>query len=155
MYIIGCMMEDIIEENMGLVISIVNTFNPKNDTERQDLIDAGRIGLWKAIQKYNPKKNVKVCTFAWRPIRWSIIRELQRRNSCVSLNEIAEPLTHNKERIWELLPSDTTDQEKEIVRMRCEGYRFKEISEEMQEDADVIKNKFYKLIRKLKEKHND
>lgn len=149
------MMEDIIEENMGLVISIVNTFNPKNDTERQDLIDAGRIGLWKAIKKYNPESNTKVSTFAWRPIRWSIIRELQRKNNCVSLSEVAEPLIHNKERIWELLPSDTTEQEKEIVRLRCEGYRFKEISEEMQEEPDVIKNKFYKLIRRLKEKHND
>ena len=39
--------------------------------------------------------------------------------------------------------------------MRCEGYRFKEISEEMQEEPDVIKNKFYKLIRKLKEENKD
>jgi RNA polymerase sigma factor (sigma-70 family) len=148
-------MEDIIEENMGLVVSIVNTFNPKNETERQDLIDAGRIGLWKAIKKYNPKNNVKVCTFAWRPIRWAIIRELQRRNNCVSLSEIAEPMIHSKERIWELLPSDTPEQERKIVRMRCEGYRFKEISEEMQEEPDVIKNKFYKLIRKLKEENKD
>jgi len=148
-------MEDIIEENMGLVVSIVNTFNPKNDTERQDLIDAGRIGLWKAIKKYDPDSNFKVCTFAWRPIRWAIIRELQRRNNCVSLNEVAEPVIHNKERIWELLPSDTPEAEIQIVRMRCEGYRFKEISERMQEEPDVIKNKFYKLIRKLKEQNND
>ena len=99
--------------------------------------------------------SLKVCTFAWRPIRWAIIREIQRRNNCVSLSEVAEPLVHNKERIWELLPSDTPDVEREIVRMRCEGYRFKEISEKMQEEPDVIKNKFYKLIRKLKEQNND
>ena len=148
-------MEDIIKENMGLVVSIVNTFSPKNDTERQDLIDAGRIGLWKAIKKYNPEKNVKVSTFAWRPIRWSIIREIQRRNSLVSLSDIAEPLIHNKERVWELLPSSVTDQERKIVQLRCEGYRFKEISIKMNEEPDVIKNKFYKLIRRLKDNNND
>ena len=148
-------MEDIIEKNMGLVISIVNTFSPKNETERQDLIDAGRIGLWKAIKKYNPKNNTKVSTFAWRPIRWAIIRELQRKNNCVSLSDIAEPVINIKERIWELLPSDTSEQERQIVRMRCEGYRFKEISEEMQEEPDVIKNKFYKLIRRLKEDNKE
>jgi len=64
-------------------------------------------------------------------------------------------MIHSKERIWELLPSDTPEQERKIVRMRCEGYRFKEISEEMQEEPDVIKNKFYKLIRKLKEENKD
>ena len=45
-------MKDLVEENMGLVISIVNRFNPKNLTEREDYIQAGRIGLWKALEKF-------------------------------------------------------------------------------------------------------
>lgn len=43
-------MDELIEKNMGLVIKIVNQFQPRNHTERQDLIDAGRIGLWKALK---------------------------------------------------------------------------------------------------------
>ena len=42
-------MEELIEKNMGLVLSIVNKFNPRNQTEKDDYIQAGRIGLWKAI----------------------------------------------------------------------------------------------------------
>ena len=31
-------MEDKIEANMGLVVSVVNSFNPKSDEEREDRI---------------------------------------------------------------------------------------------------------------------
>ena len=47
-------MDDLIEKNMGLVVSVVNSFKPQNYTERDDYIQAGRIGLWKALRKYNP-----------------------------------------------------------------------------------------------------
>ena len=63
------MMDELIEENMGLVISIVNSFKPKNHTEREDLIDAGRIGLWKALKKYDAKKSCKISTYAWLLLR--------------------------------------------------------------------------------------
>ena len=43
---------DLIETHMGLVISVVNSFKPQNMTERDDYIQAGRIGLWKALKKY-------------------------------------------------------------------------------------------------------
>ena len=46
-------MEELIEKNMGLVLSIVNKFNPKNQTEKEDYIQAGRIGLWKALTKFS------------------------------------------------------------------------------------------------------
>ena len=38
-------MEDLIEKNMGLVIAVVNKFNPRNSLERDRYIQAGRIGL--------------------------------------------------------------------------------------------------------------
>jgi DNA-directed RNA polymerase specialized sigma subunit len=52
-------MEDKIEANMGLVVSVVNSFNPKSDEERDEYIQAGRIGLWKALQKYDPNRGCK------------------------------------------------------------------------------------------------
>ena len=42
-------MEELIEKNMGLVLSIVNKFNPRNQTEKEDYIQAGRIGLWNCL----------------------------------------------------------------------------------------------------------
>ena len=46
-------MEELIEQNMGLVLSVVKCFNPKNQTEQDDYVQAGRIGLLKGISKYS------------------------------------------------------------------------------------------------------
>jgi len=69
-------MDDLIEKNMGLVVSVVNSFNPKSNTEKEDYIQAGRIGLWKALEKHDPEKSA-LSTFAWNPIRWEIIKEIK------------------------------------------------------------------------------
>ena len=63
-------MEDLIEKNMGLVASIVNSFQPKDQTEREDYLQAGRIGLWKALQKFNPDKGSKCDYNIERVLTW-------------------------------------------------------------------------------------
>jgi len=146
-------MDELIEENMGLVISIVNSFKPKNHTERQDLIDAGRIGLWKALKKYDTEKDCKISTYAWRPIRWSIIKEIKNKKKSTSINNIPAPTVQNKEQIWESLPSDLTEEERLLIELRCEGYKLREICIILNERSSVIKNRFYKLIKRLKEDH--
>ena len=117
---------------MGLVVSIVNSFGPKNHTERQDLMDAGRIGLWKALQKYNRENGHLISTYAWRPIRWSIIREIKSRKfqgfSDFEINKIQR-----------------------LIDLRKEGYKFHEICDILDETPSKVKNKFYKLIKRLRE----
>ena len=68
-------MDDIIEKNMGLVASVVKSFKPKNHVEKEDYMQAGRIGLWKALKKHDPSK-AALSTYAWNPIRWEIIKEI-------------------------------------------------------------------------------
>jgi|TARA_R110002020_G_scaffold46539_9_gene132358 RNA polymerase sigma factor (sigma-70 family) len=148
-------MDELIEEHMGLVVSIVNSFKPKNHTERDDLIDAGRIGLWKALKKYDIKKDCKLSTFAWRPIRWSIIKEIKNRRESTSINNIPVPSTQKKERIWEAIPSNLTEDEKLLIELRCEGYKLREICDILDEKPSIVKNRFYKLINILKENYTD
>ena len=45
--------EFVIKQNMGLVYKVVQRFNV-NPFERDDLIQAGLIGIWKAARRYNP-----------------------------------------------------------------------------------------------------
>ena len=47
--------QQLILENMGLVVSLARSFNPKNNQELEEYIQSGRIGLWKAIKKYDDK----------------------------------------------------------------------------------------------------
>jgi len=157
------MMDELIEENMGLVISIVNSFKPKNHTEREDLIDAGRIGLWKALKKYDAKKSCKISTYAWRPIRWSIIKEIKNRKKSSEIlynnpnfeKNLVEFIGEEvKDRIWESLPSNLTEEERMLIELRCEGYKLREICSIIGEKPSIIKNRFYKLINRLKEDHS-
>jgi RNA polymerase sigma factor (sigma-70 family) len=144
-------MDKLIEDNMPLVASIVNKFEPRNHTERQDLLDAGRIGLWKALQKYDPSKGNLISTYAWRPIQWAIIRELKARQRHSSIEDAPTPSMMTPERVWEYFTSDMNDEEKRLIELRCQGYKFREICEIVGDTPSAVKNRFYKALRKIRE----
>lgn len=62
----------LIEHNLRLVAHICKKFNTQN-TDNDDLISIGTIGLIKAISTYNPKKNVQLATYAARCIENAIV----------------------------------------------------------------------------------
>lgn len=65
-----------VEENMGLVYSIVKRFlNRGYDSE--ELVQVGAIGLIKAVQKFNPEFNVQFSTYAVPMITGEIKRFLR------------------------------------------------------------------------------
>ena len=53
-------MEDLIEKNMGLILKIVNRFNPRTQTDRDAYIQAGRIGLWKALLTFSKHGGIQL-----------------------------------------------------------------------------------------------
>ncbi len=58
-------------EHEALVLHIVNKFKPKHvsykkwNIDKEDYLQVGRIGLLKALKKFDPSKNIKFTTFAW------------------------------------------------------------------------------------------
>ena len=56
--------EGLLNENMGLVVSLAQSFKPRCSLELDEYIQSGRIGLWKAINKHDPKKGA-LSTIAW------------------------------------------------------------------------------------------
>lgn len=149
-------MEDLIEKNMGLVASIVNSFNPKDQTEREDYLQAGRIGLWKALKNFNPAKGNVLSTYAWNPIRWEIIKEIKimkRKKDHIDLSSINMPAYIEKEKFWEYLP-ELTDEEKMVLDLRLMEYRFHEICTKMGKSNTYIKKLFYSAIEKIKEQEH-
>ena len=146
-----------IESHMGLVIAIVNSFNPNNDTERQDMIDAGRIGLWKGLEKYNKKRGTAISTFVWSPIRWSIIKEIkQSRNNNIALDKIADPYCEIPENVLEYINEGLCSEEEiAILKLRIKGYKFREICVKMNKTSSQVKNTFYRIIKKIKKNYNE
>ena len=150
------MMKDLVEENMGLVISIVNRFNPKNTTERDDFIQAGRIGLWKAIDKFCEDRGSKFSPYAWNPIRWEIMKEIRSsmKHKHLPLNLDDDDSMGSylpEESFWELMPSNLIDEEMKVIKLRLDGNNFKEIAEKMDCNRASVKRLFNSAVKKIRD----
>ncbi len=103
----------LIEHNLRLVVYIAKKFD-NTGVSVEDLISIGTIGLIKAINTFNPQKNIKLATYASRCIENEILMFL-RRNSKTKLEvSIDEPLNVD----WdgnELLLSDIMGTEEDII----------------------------------------
>ena len=125
----------------------------RDQTEREDYLQAGRIGLWKALQKFNPDKGSKFSPYAWNPIRWEIIKEIKmmkRKKDHIDLSSVHVPAYIEKEKFWEYLP-DLTDEERMVLDLRLMEYRFHEICTKMGKSNTYIKKLFYSAVEKIKE----
>lgn len=66
----------LIEHNLRLVVYIAKKFD-NTGIGVEDLISIGTIGLIKAINTFNPTKNIKLATYASRCIENEILMYLQ------------------------------------------------------------------------------
>lgn len=105
--------KQLIEHNLRLVVYIAKKFD-NTGVGVEDLISIGTIGLIKAINTFNPDKNIKLATYASRCIENEILMYL-RRNSKTKLEvSIDEPLNVD----WdgnELLLSDILGTEEDTI----------------------------------------
>ena len=72
--------ETLVEENMGLVYTIVKRFAGRGH-EMEDLVQIGSIGLIKAIDNFDTSYDVKLSTYACPMIEGEIKRYLRDNNS--------------------------------------------------------------------------
>ena len=108
----------LIERNLRLVVYIARKFeNSGNDLE--DLISIGSLGLIKAVNSFDPDKNIKLATYASRCIENEILMQLRKsvRTKCeISFDE---PLNVDYEGN-ELLVSDILGTDPDIVSKNLE-----------------------------------
>jgi RNA polymerase sporulation-specific sigma factor len=103
----------LIEHNLRLVVYIAKRFD-NTGVGVEDLISIGTIGLIKAINSYNPEKNIKLATYASRCIENEILMYLRRNSKTKAEVSIDEPLNVD----WdgnELLLSDILGTEEDII----------------------------------------
>ena len=103
----------LIEHNLRLVVYIAKKFD-NTGVGVEDLISIGTIGLIKAIQTFNPVKNIKLATYASRCIENEILMYLRRNNKTKLEVSIDEPLNVD----WdgnELLLSDILGTDEDVI----------------------------------------
>lgn len=109
----------LIEHNLRLVVYIAKKFD-NTGVGVEDLISIGTIGLIKAINTFNPAKNIKLATYASRCIENEILMHLRRTSKTKLEVSIDEPLNVD----WdgnELLLSDILGTDDDIISRDMES----------------------------------
>ena len=165
----------LIEHNLRLVVYIAKKFD-NTGVGVEDLISIGTIGLIKAINTFNPEKNIKLATYASRCIENEILMFLRKNNKIryeISLDEplnidydgnelllgdivgpdddlVEQEMLHNQQKklFYEALKG-LTDREKEILVLR---YGLKDNDELTQKDVAQLLGISQSYISRLEKK---
>ena len=108
----------LIERNLRLVAHIMKKYYTQT-SDQEDLISIGTIGLIKAINTFDPVKNIKLATYASRCIENEILMYLRRNSKTKMEVSIDEPLNVD----WdgnELLLSDILGTDDDVISRRLE-----------------------------------
>ena len=155
--------ERLVNENVGLVVHLARSFSPKNSVDFDEYVQAGRIGLWKAIKKHDPSKG-KLSSIAWNSIRWEIIRVIKKESRFSSRHFMLEECKYGSsgnsyrpnEYLWEYCSDNLTSEEKAILKMKKEGFTVAEICENMGiKNKSHINGKYKSAKEKIRNKNNE
>ncbi|MGI6435362.1 MAG: RNA polymerase sporulation sigma factor SigE [Syntrophomonadaceae bacterium] len=108
----------LIEHNLRLVVYIAKKFE-NTGINIEDLVSIGTIGLIKAVNTFEPKKNIKLATYASRCIENEILMYLRRNLKNRGEVSLDEPLNVD----WdgnELLLSDVLGTDGDMIYKRIE-----------------------------------
>lgn len=115
----------LIEHNLRLVVYIARRFE-STGINLEDLISIGTIGLIKAVNTYDPTKNIKLATYASRCIENEILMHLRKASARRTEVSFDEPLNID----WdgnELLLSDILGTEADIIMRPLEDAAEREL----------------------------
>lgn len=169
----------LVEHNLRLVVFIARRFENAN-TNLEDLISIGTIGLIKAIGTYRTDKNIKLATYASRCIENEILMHLRKISGMKAEISLDEPINMdcdgNELRLSDILGTDgdeiqrpleddvdlcvlrqalheLPDREKEIVLMRygLEG-RKGLTQKEVAEQMGISQSYISRLEKKIMQK---
>ena len=77
--------EYLVKEHQGLVYHIVNRFHVSN-FDRDDLIQAGMMGLLEAIKRYDINKDIAFSSYAVKYILGNVKKEYAKQNTVIGNN---------------------------------------------------------------------
>lgn len=150
-------------DNMSLVISIASRYLKKaKGLEIDDLIQEGRIALYRAIETFDPSRKAKFSTYAYNVIQRSIINVVVKHNRKNWRNVTEEivpdiPDTSAETRLIMLdqinslfKSAGLTDKEQKIIELRYwQDLYFDEIGKEIGSSVTNTRYFFNKALKKM------
>ena len=115
----------LIEHNLRLVVYIAKKFE-NTGIGLEDLISIGTIGLIKAVNTFNPEKNIKLATYASRCIENEILMFLRKNSNLRQEISINEPLNTDYDGN-ELVLSDILSEDVDVIQKSLDDEFDKEL----------------------------
>lgn len=150
--------DQMIKDNTGLIVVVARRFS-NGPIDMEDLVQMGRIALWKAAQKYDPAK-AKFSTYAYRSIYNALVKavkkEAAKRQAMEEFLSFHSDLTYEHHApIDEYLPSSLTDIELGAILMKHEGYTNREIGEVFDYTKEHIRHVIINAHNKIRHEHKE
>ncbi len=142
--------EALISENKGLVLFLCESFR-QNGVLDEDYIQAGTIGLLRAIRKYDETRGTKLSTFAYQAIlrELYIVKKQKKPLPLIAKADYIEP-----DSLFEWLPI-MSSLEKQIIEYKYASYTNKEIAILTNLEDKQIKALLQKIRQKIKNANKD
>jgi RNA polymerase sigma factor (sigma-70 family) len=93
----------LVRQHEGLV-HVVLRRQFRGDVPYEDLLQEGRIALWQAVLRFDPRRGVAFSTYAGVAIQrqiWRAVRRANRPQGWMSLPEPPNPVEIAEERVWQ------------------------------------------------------
>lgn len=154
----GEQLGSLLEDNMGLVVTLAKSFNPRDENELDEFVQIGRIAAWKAIQKHDPSR-AALSTLIWHYVRWDILRHLDKNRAHFE-HQLDEsiPMEDNlvvSSDFWQLLPDCLTCNERKVVELRLDGHSFVDIGKEIGYSRGWANNTFKAALKKIRDANKE
>lgn len=145
----SCCYRELVENNIGLVGHVVNSFSPRNKLEDEEFYGQGCLGLVKAARTFKPENGVQFASYAVICIKNEIrlfLRTRRRydRRVCFLENNLPGQHDQRKEEMFSYLDciADDCSVEDEIERQH-EIQCLREILDTLPElEQTIVKKKF-------------
>lgn len=116
-----------VTKNYGLAVLAASRFRSTDKFEMEDLIQFALIGLLKAVRGFDPNRGAKFSTYAMYCC-WNEILKKLRKNKLPTFNVECSGTYSDPQQLWEYMPDNLTDIERDIISMKVDGISNAEIS---------------------------
>jgi RNA polymerase sporulation-specific sigma factor len=143
-------LEGLLKRHQGMVKAIARSFDVGAE-EREDLLQEGMIGLWKAVQAFQQDRGAKFLTLARVTVRRQMISALPKVSSWPEMQAGKEKAPSGW--VWrEALLSGMTDLERAVFERRLAGNSYAAIAGELKIPLKRVDNALQRAKKKAQRK---
>lgn len=147
--------DSLLRDHLGLVNSIINGFYVPPGLDREDLVQVGLMGIFKANKQYKSNKDTEFSTYAYKSAKNEILKLLDKQKKYMNesnpllIEPIDESLPMEKCIVAKAIKKDLEQEEKIIIDLLYKGYTQREIAKVL----DTTQPNICQRIRRLKIKY--